>query len=199
MSPDQAGAIRSRFAPSPVIRWTTISGGSFNGYDTIRINRDGNSDEVSEGKLIINGSPVITGSHNTIYMNGAELEVSGTPTITNTDGEYGRAIYVNHGSATISGGTISGPGTAVYISTTASISVDAIITSTNGNAIEVSGGVTITGGTITGGANSVNATGNSVEITGGKFKGKLVEPSERKADPAAQDDEPEDHLGSFEV
>lgn len=32
-----------------------------------------------------------------------------------------------------------------------------------------------------------------------QFKGKLVEPSERKADPAAQDDEPEDHLGSFEV
>ena len=30
-------------------------------------------------------------------------------------------------------------------------------------------------------------------------KGKLVEPSERKADPAAQEDEPEDHLGSFEV
>ena len=32
-----------------------------------------------------------------------------------------------------------------------------------------------------------------------QFKGRLVEPSERKNTPAADDEEPEDHLGTFEV
>ena len=30
-------------------------------------------------------------------------------------------------------------------------------------------------------------------------KGKLVEPSQRKSDPAQQEEDPEDHLGTFEV
>ena len=32
-----------------------------------------------------------------------------------------------------------------------------------------------------------------------QFKGRLVEPSDRKNAPAADDEEPEDHLGTFEV
>ena len=32
-----------------------------------------------------------------------------------------------------------------------------------------------------------------------QYKGKLVEPSERKNPPAADEEEPEDHLGAFEV
>ncbi|AQX19229.1 hypothetical protein [Bartonella sp. WD16.2] len=185
-------------------RSTGVSaGGEKVTLNTVEISQFMTGVEATKGQLVINGTSTITVEG--MYAYGVKVSGSATADLTRVGitvtGMYGTGLNITGGSATMTGGSITGSGeaestgTGVKMDSSGTVTLNTVnvsgvqtgVEATNGKlvitggsiegktwGVKVTGGnATMTGTTITGeNGTGLNITGGSATMTGGSITGK---------------------------
>ncbi|AQX19256.1 beta strand repeat-containing protein [Bartonella sp. WD16.2] len=135
--------------------------------------------EAIKGQLVINGTSTIT-----VTENGTGVKVGGTAksaTLTDVtikvEGSYGTGLNITGGSATMTGGSITGKdgnqGTGVMVGTSQTVTLTSVGISQVMTGVEVTKGILkVTEGSIEGKTYGVKVTGGNATMTGTTITGE---------------------------